>query len=220
VRGLLLGILRLTAYYDRAQDDDVYGANIMIFTDAYKSDSTLKAELIRNLKFANDDLDPDQLKGLLYLKHELSTSSEDPDGIPDNNITGILVTLPVPQAARSSVTNKFKALPGAPLAVVDNSANIYSNSETLREWLDEQGDFNETITQQIHEYFTIGVGKEIKSFCSIPLANAGGEPFAVLNVHKLRAGLLAQTGQFELYLKVMSPFLALLSELVAERCKL
>ncbi|MGH1456047.1 MAG: hypothetical protein ACRBDI_04650 [Alphaproteobacteria bacterium] len=214
IRGILLGILRLTTYFDRAAEDHSYGANIMIFTDAYKEDKTFKPDLRENLKFVNDDVDLNKLKGLIYLKHELSTNSKEDDSSMDDDLQKILLALPVPNEAKSADTQKFRALPGAPLAIALNKSNVYANTETLDEWVRTQGDFNKTIETQIKEYFCSGIGQEIKSFCSFPLSCDDGEPIAVLNIHKNAINILSGKDQFAMYIKIMCPFLSMLSELV------
>lgn len=214
IRGILLGVLRLTAFFDRADNDQSYGANVMIFTDSYKSDEKHADDLVKNLLFSNDDIDPQKLKGLLYLRHELSTNSDDDTSDLDKAISEILITLPVPNEVKSEETQKFKVLPGAPLAMALNSPNIYTNAETLDEWVSTEGDFNKSIAAQIKGYFCNGMGKDIKSFCSFPLSCDGHEPIAVLNIHKNKVGLLSQKDQFALYSKIMAPFLAMVAELV------
>lgn len=220
IRGILLGVLRLTAFFDRANEDHHYGANIMIFTEAYKNDEKFKPELKDNLRFANDDADLKLLKGILYLKHELSTNTFDGDSSVDEKIKSISLALPVPFEAVSTTTQKFKALPGAPLAITLNSPNVYANTGTLDEWVRTQGDFNKTIETQIKEYFCDGEGKEIKSFCSIPLSCDGKNPIAVLNIHKNEVDMLSQKGQFAMYINIMYPFLSIASELVSKLTEL
>lgn len=214
IRGILLGILRLTEFFDRKDDDHSYGANIMIFTDSYKENKELGEKLLKDLKFADDDVDPQKLKGLLYLHHRLSTNSENDESVPDENIDDILLTLPVRNKAISDETGKFNVLPGGPMAVALNAPNIYIDTNTIKNWFEKEGDFNETIVAKVADYFSKGPGKEIKSFFSLPLSCDGAEPIAVLNVHKNKALMLSKKDQFDLYREIMSPFLAMLSELI------
>ncbi|MBK9586564.1 MAG: hypothetical protein KA099_08565 [Alphaproteobacteria bacterium] len=214
IRGILIGILRLTEFFDRGSENQSYGANIMIFTDAYKKDENYKPELKVNLKFANEDVDMHKLKGVLYLKHELSTSTKCDNSEIDTDLQPIKLALPVPFEAISSKTRKFKALPGAPLAVALNSPNLYADASTVADWVKTEGDFNETIEAEIRDYFSIGLGKDIKSFCSIPLVCDGAEPIAVLNLHKNATEMFSRKDQFAIYTKIMQPFLSMLAELV------
>lgn len=214
IRGILLGILRLTEHFDRKMDGHLYAANIMIFNQSYKQDENISKELLKNLTFADEDLDPMKLHGLLYLHHRLSTNSNNDDSVPDEYIDKILLTLPVRNKAKSKETNKFKVLPGAPIAIALNAPNIYFNARTICDWFRKEGDFDETIVSQVSDYFNKGHGKEIKSFFSLPLSCDGAEPIAVLNIHKNVTHMLSKKDQFDLYREVMSPFLAMLSELV------
>jgi len=221
IRTLLSAILVLTSYFDRVKPDEQYGANIMVFTDGYKT-SKKDEDVLKDLVFADEDVDTKKLKGVLRLENSLSANLQygqisldlDEDISPDEGIKEVKLSLPVPERIQSDALNKFRVLPGGPLAIAINKPNLYKDTATISKWMDEDGVFCPTIKKDVKDYFFNGAGKEIGSFCSLPLSCDGKAPSAVLNIHKNQAGLLSKSDQFGLYCDIMVPFIVLLSELL------
>jgi len=190
IRSALSAIAGLARIFDGDFPSHRYAANVMIFVPTSEMDEQYRTELERGkLKFCEDDFSVSTLMGVLDLVPELS-AEWDKDS-KDERITSI--ALPVPKRPKDK--DLYKALPGAPRAFWDNAPDIYFDLDQLMQWCEDEGDFTATVKGKIRAYFEENKD-HVSSFISIPLqvdVAVSGEnqhPFAVLNVHCGRPGLL------------------------------
>ena len=218
IRAVLSGIITLTMKFDKRSENDKgeYHANIMFFCDVYKKDEERKKELEKSMMFQGASLDLDKLQGALYLENKLSTNSKTDQPDVDDTIQSLKLALPVPSDKTSQHSNKIHVLPGAPYAFITGKTsrlNRFSKTSDLYEWMDREGDFNNSIMNEVKEYFK-DKKNDVKSFVSIPLLDEEDKTVAVLNIHKTTESLLENDKKLQIYYDTMKPMLIILSELV------
>ncbi len=195
IRSLLNSIARLALIYDDqplSPDGAVtYSANIMLFV-ARPIDSNWPTGTVERLRFYSDDSDPDQLRGVLVLRPELSATSNIAD-IPDPDPGVPAIALPVPIEAKRG--SRWVALPGAPKAFLTDSIDGYDDAVTLSDWCLKSGDFRPSVVDDLRHYFTDGDGKTVRSFISRPLHGLNGDTLGVLNLHSNQTNILGDVDE-------------------------
>lgn len=212
----LHSILALLSAYETdlygESEDVAYGANVMTFSSCYKKDKSLRDRVKKSLLFVDGSTDLDSLEGVLVFQPKLSASSMHPDRKWDPLLQKLKLYLPVPN--QSFINGKYVVLPGAPLAYLEpNSVNRYVDTLRLHEWMDEEGDFLQSIKTQVRDYFSSEQTQSVRSFLSLPLVHKD-QCIAVLNIHKNQPKLLYKDEQLNFFTRLLLPYCEALAELV------
>lgn len=197
--------------------DAHYAANVMRFRPTPTLTVDDQRELEQRLRFCEDGVHCSGLQGVLDLVLPLSTKGNDEKLEPDNDLRTL--ALPIPVLPKNG--EKYKVLPGAPLAFVERVASCYADARELHKWCGEKGDFSESVRDKIREYFQ--GAEHIGSFLSVPLVDQEECPYGVLNVHAnlpnllgdgtSHTGLNSPLGQF---VAITEPLVAMLVKLLSE----
>ena len=123
IRGLLTCICQLTEKFDSPKQHtqmERYAANIMLFIDASSADKELSEQIQPRIKFIDQEVLFQTLKGALDLRKDLSTHSEAQQSEEDMALEAF--ALPIPHAETTNIDgkNKYRVLPGAPLAYCES----------------------------------------------------------------------------------------------------
>ncbi len=215
LRHLLRIIAALAQQFDGSHADVEYAANIMLFKEPANLSPVQRDSLQKRLLFCDEGVGIEHLRGVLELQISLSAVASDANAAPDPRMTPIV--LPVPK--EPLVSHKYKVIPGAPLAFVDDEPDIYTDTRLLAQWCEEYGDFTQQVVQQIRDYFATS---HVRAFVSIPLSNtetignAGPHnPCAVLNIHATRRGLLrGESEPLAHFVQILRPFQRFIVELL------
>lgn len=222
IRNVLRIIATLAQEFDGDHPDTNYSANIMLFRASIDIPAVEREAVKRRLMFCDEAISVENLKGILDLRPELSTTARDKDAKPDADTPAI--ALPIPQTPKEH--GKYRVLPGAPLAFVDKECDIYNDTEKLDEWCRKEGDFTQAIVTKLVTFFA--ENPRIRSFISIPLferAKDGSDdktsdPFAILNIHSDRPNLLMGQGEPVVhYTAIVRPFQLILVKLLHSHLK-
>ena len=192
VRTMLRFLAILVQQFDGADPKVRYAANIMIFRNTASMTSAHREALRKRLKFSDEAVAIDQLKGVLELMKNLSVVIDDSNVQPDNEVTDIV--LPVPRT--QVLEGKYLVLPGAPQAFVEKGPQTYPSTDQLASWCKHNGDFAQHIQQKVVEYYQ--GAKLLRSFVSIPVFpnddqgedDKTKDPIAVVNIHCDRENIL------------------------------
>ena len=139
IRTILDGIVTLTRTFDSKPHDVVYAANIMLYKNITDlSDAEIK-EISKNVLLVEEGFDLKTLEGLLGLQVNLSTITETDKPEPDAELREFY--LPIPINKKLDDGKRYKYLPGAPLAFIENTMNVNSDSSSLCRWCQDSGDF-------------------------------------------------------------------------------
>jgi hypothetical protein len=190
IRHVLRIIATLAQEFD-ADASGTYCANVMLFRAADSLNGTEAEAVAQRLLFCDEAVSVSQLKGVLDLATELSACAANEKAEPDANLKPF--ALPIPKTAR--LHNKYRVLPGAPVAFVDRELDLYSDTSQLANWCETQGDFTKDVIKRLDRFFD--ENPQVRSFISIPLfvpENRDGDPFAVLNIHADKPNLLTVEG--------------------------
>jgi hypothetical protein len=164
------------------------------------------------LQFFPREYDRRQLAGALYLRLDLSATSDPSDAPPPDADTPSL-RLPVPKEPKRD--GRWLTLPGAPYAYLTDETAGYENTLSLADWVVTKGSFPPSVAEELKEYFTAGPGQQIKSFISTPLVTATKHKIGVLNIHADRASLLAPRAEKqETFQALVTPILHDLADAV------
>lgn len=212
IRGTLHALASLAVVYDDQPLVDGqrarYCANVMLFIPANPNLDRVE------IQFFAPEADRRQLRGVLRLRTDLSSTSDPGDGhAPDVRVPEL--NLPVPLMAERD--GRKIALPGAPFAFLTGNASGYNDTQTLVEWCRDQGDFLPSVQGQLVEYFSTGRGRDIRSFISTPL----DQELGVLNIHANRPDILGpRIERRERFRALMTPVLQDLADAVAQLVRL
>lgn len=220
VRVILRGLALLAREYDGRPDLEGagYAANIMLYLPkAHIPESEYHA--IRERMRFDPVVEPDDLKGVLDLKVELSTTASSEDASPDPN----LVALALPIWKRDQVSLppdyrvRWRVLPGAPVAFLIRQASHFVAAADLIRWCEEHGDFNEEVKARLREYFRPDATPAVGSFIALPILgnDLTAEPIAVVNIHRAERGLLTESESAqELFVPIVQPIQLMLWKLL------
>lgn len=241
IRAVLGAIIETAKDFDGAAQECVYGANVMLFRDRAEppliSDSLgLVAVTASHAEYAGVlELIPE----LSTSSVTVTAGRWDPDG------TTVPIALPIPTSSddyfdQQTGRTKSVVLPGAPTSFIKRSFDAYPTMDVFVEALRESA-LQDVWVGRIMNYFASsdGNGHHIRSFASLPIERTppqrrspGGSasaraadlalsgpastyPVAVLNLHSVRPGLLADNGG-SLFAPLMGPFSSLLAILIIQ----
>lgn len=213
IRTLLRSVAVLAQRYDGDDSEaTTYAANIMIFRPVNEIKPEEIKEVESRLIFAIPEITVTKLRGVLELMPELSTTATSEDYAPDPKMERIALPIPI----EGKFGDKFRLLPGAPLAFVDEESDCYSDTSDIVDWCRNEGAFPEEVNAVIGKFFK--GASHIQSFISIPMYQNSGDPnekpFAVLNIHCNRPGLLRQGQAVANFEPVTDPFAIYLADLI------
>lgn len=167
------------------------------------------------LKFTDGFSNVENYQGILELIPEFSTTSDTDAYQVDNSISSIGLPIPVKPEVLIGNQKKHKVLPGAPWSFVYKTYTSFHSMNEFLKWCNERCDFSDSVKNDLKNYFTIGVGKDVKSFISYPLLllsnedNSGKPALGVLNIHRNMEGILTGRGKSkeanDLGLKLFTP---------------
>jgi len=184
IRFALSAIATLARIFDGDITDERYAGNVMLFRKSELLTDDELNEIANRLKFCEPGVSAKNLLGVLDLEPALSATTMDKQA-PDPTITPF--ALPVPLIPKAH--GRYKVLPGAPLAFIENRPDIHDSFSRLRKWCDDFGDFSQSVKEELSGYLA-AQNAHMRSFVSIPLALPNQAPFAVLNLHSVRTGML------------------------------
>lgn len=226
----ILTVLRVIAslakQFDGNRPDRRYAANVMLFTSAQDLSEQQIASFAEDVLFCDETVDPRKLRGVLELVPHYSCS-DDESLVPDDRLRRIV--LPIP-ATPKNPKGKWLVLPGAPMAFVTGMVSSFIDTKSsMKEWLDNEGDFQELIKDRLVTYFA--EHQHVRSFVSIPLLPSerlyakSGEaeaiaPLGVLNIHTDHAGLLRHDSTAATRGSPLSNFNAIIQPFVLNLIKL
>jgi len=215
-RFVLFGIANLVRLFEGSPRGTVYAANIMIFRPMTSLSPTELEALKDRLRFTQPDTDLKKLRGVLDLRIELSTSTEDlGDAGPNQDSKLAPLALPVPVAYKTEDGTRWRVLPGAPLAFCLGEASGYTDTKQLSDWCRTDADFAPSVAAAIEAYFAGAAGTNIRSFVSLPLTAQGTpEPPAILNIHSSRPRLLSERESGKQLWPLLEPFREMLLDVV------
>ena len=230
IQTILASYARLAQAYDNAPTA-TYAANIMLYHRAKEVPEDARGALEGRLKFCDEATGIDKLRGVLDLRTEMSVTVGPAGGADGPSMDGDLypIALPVPRTARHPVrvrtgtrgkrrVEKWKVLPGAPMAFYERRAEFYADTDELIRWCEEEGTFDEVVLGDLQSYFTLEAPPYIGSLAAaaIPLGSPLEiEPIGVVNLHRRAPGMLKErTQSAETFVQTSSPLLFLLYRLL------
>jgi hypothetical protein len=210
IRVVLAGVAKLAQKFDGAPEDFRYAANIMLFKPSEDLTNQTIEEIRKVLKFSPPETDLRALRGVLVLEATLSTTNQSAVPLkPDTDLTPI--ALAVPRIDRDPLTDKWRVLPGAPMAFCKGSLELYTDTHTLGDWCRSEGDFLGSTSSEIDSYFkSVPATQRDRSFVSISLKPLKGEAIGVMNVHRDHVGLLEEKEPAQQFYPLVSPFIFML----------
>ena len=213
IRSVLFYILVMLKKFEANPKMPMYSANFMLFRPIDSLDEKQMSKLKGSLQFVPKETDIGQLKGVLDIVVNLSTTSEMKKAEADGSLREF--ALPVPLSHRTKDEKRWKVLPGAPLAFCTNEIRGCINTQELTEWCRKSGDFSPSIIAELEAYFNSDEGRDIRSFVSIPLTlNEQSEPLGVLNIHSNMPDLLAAREPERHLWPLFSPYQLVLTDLI------
>jgi hypothetical protein len=214
IRHLLRLIAALAQQFDGNHTGVEYAANIMMFKETKALKPAERVSLASRLLFCDEAVSIDNLRGVLELQTKLSAIAADAKAEPDPRMGPIALPIPV----HSSVHERYKVMPGAPLAFIEREPDVYTDTSLLAEWCEENGDFTRQVVEEVRSHFR---DSHVRAFVSIPLfapedlSNADAQPVAILNIHATREGLLrGESEPLAHFVQILRPFHGFLVDLL------
>jgi hypothetical protein len=210
IRVILFGIISLVRAFERNTPKARYAANVMIFVPQ-RNFAKLGNRLTSLIRFLPAGNDVDKLDGVLLLQPQLSTTISSAKSDPDGELSAF--ALPVPAGPPQTAEERWRALPGAPLAWMRRKAggegiDGYENTMELRN-IEPSFDLPHSTIVDVAHYFD-GVAQSIRSFQSVAISEPGSDPIAVLNLHSDHPGLLSEKKPAEQFFALIVPFVSIL----------
>ena len=227
IRLVLDIIVDLARQFDGRPGTIVYSANVMTFVRTPKLEDAELEAIRARLHFARSDLDLRRVRGVLDLKTELSTTTATKEASKDKALRPF--ALPIYPDMEATTDDRRRVLPGAPFAAfVDvEKVSVFRDTKELAEWCRERGDFAESISREVSDYFRDSgqSGGRVKSFVSLALwlssedlgLDIGDEKrCVVVNIHRNKERIIVSDDEpLELFVAVMRPLIELVARLVA-----
>lgn len=209
IRNILYAMLTLIDKFDRLHEDTRYGVNIMLFRDN-KIIISRKEDISKKIIFVEKECDYGELAGVLELQKEFTVSSDTDAAKADEKVEEII--LPIPKYLRTELLDrsqgkKYRVLPGAPFAYSEGEISRFSDTRALLDWCDKNGDFTESVKNEIKDYFFGKHYERIRSFLSIPFPKRNKICAGVINMHSNKKGLLENEEQLNQFSMIVTPFI-------------
>lgn len=223
IRLLLRNIATLAQRYD-ARGGDQYSANLMLVWEskaAYEAANATRPAL--DVRFVEPEVNVAALR-LLVLDETLSASTAEAEPLnPDGGLSslkGFALPIPADSSSRSPDGRRWRVLPGAPLAFVEQELNAYDDTVRLGDWFERHGDFTQSTRQAVEGYFgSEQTRRSIRSFACLPLTTSNGLKLGVLNLHSNRPNILSAPGTPSQFYPLIRPLIATLADLVQRLLK-
>jgi len=211
IRIVCKGVAILAQRFDGASAHFVYAANVMHYRPISELDARDLKEIRARLRFVEPEMDISTLDGVLDLDPSLSTATRTDDQESDTELMPL--ALPVPHV-RKTEDQKWRVLPGAPLAFCQEAIDGYGDTGTLGSWCREQG-FSHGVAQEVEAYFRER-SSTVRSFISLPIVrfDESAEVLGVLNIHRNQPNLLKEKQPAEQFEPLTVPFVAILVQLL------
>lgn len=220
VRTLLKGVLLLVESFDPADEGVRYGANLMLYAPAEGLDDEAFGALLALNPYASLGIDRRDVAGLLVLHRGLSTVLTIGDGSWEAAPDALLrpMVLPIPRRVKSAYAHdRYRVLPGAPLAFCTGDLVGYADTGTLAGWCEAEGVFTPDQVHEVRAYFEPRDGQHIRSLLSVPLppsdGQTGGARIGVVNVHRDQRGMLQDRSPATHLVPLLQPVLMMLRDL-------
>lgn len=219
IRAVCRSVAALAQKFDRQPAKVLYGVNIMLFRPANALTEEELSEIRKRLRFVTPETDPKGLRGILDLHLELSISTVGPNQELDGNLEPL--ALPVPIVEKVESTDKWRVLPGAPMAFCQNRPDGYDDSKSLAQWCETDGTFDDGVIEEVRSYF-VQRSRIIRSLIALPLTRFDGsdETIGVLNIHSGLPGLLNGTKMENQFVPIIAPLQAILIQLLDTRARI
>jgi hypothetical protein len=213
VRVALSAIATLARIFDGDRPLERYAGNVMLFKESKTMSDAEATEITKYLKFCEHGVSIRNLSGVLILEPALSTTTTVDAFSPDATLAKFALPVPV----KSKAGDRYIVLPGAPLAFIENRPDVHEDFSRLRQWCEQNGDFTQSVKDELSDYLASQVG-HMQSFISIPLSLPTKSPFAILNVHSRRTGLLRDhPDAVQQFVVIIKPLQAILIKLLLAR---
>jgi hypothetical protein len=196
----------LARHFDETPDSIIYAANVMIFVPEHEWRDDPGA---LDLRFVDEDANRGELDGILQLVTGYSVELPS-EKCPAPGVRPI--ALPVPKVRRTA-EQRWRTLPGAPMAFCTERACCYQDTSTMAEWCDSEGDFVRTVKSALREYFRPENTPDVRSLVSLPITALGVPCRGVVNIHRNAPNILRRTESHKLFFNLMVPFCTLLAYL-------
>ena len=196
INAVVGGIVSLAKHFDD-RDAAGYGALVLLFRPIELLSEGQKTKVRERLKFVDEETALENLRGVLDLRLDLTHRPSDDEDNPsdgEDNDTGWIpdpLAMPVPRQAKSD-TDKWKALPGAPMAIVSRDLAGYADVGDIGKWCKKNGNWADEVVAEFQQFFQTN-NKLIRSFVSLPLLNPESEnpDVGVLTLYLNKPDLLA-----------------------------
>lgn len=240
IRVLLENFAEIAQLFD-GNPSDAYHANVMTYhsPSEYEGQPQVAEALQSRLRFARGIADVKRMKGILDLRHDLSTRTPLPNEDSaelDPSLSPLVLGIPPMMREGETESGRYYALPGAPIAWAKRYADQYANTEELLDWYQTNCVKDDFVEKEIRSYFAEGE-PEVGSFlaCSL-IYDEGSEdpidpdlaiddllrddngvevPIGVLNLHRASEGILKDNPEAgEYFLSVTRPLRILCTRLL------
>jgi len=204
IRSVLQMVGALAQCFDGNHPEKRYAANIMVFRGSETIPQEERRAVTDRLRFCDEGIGLDGLRGVLDLDTALSTTSGEGSD-PDDDL--VPLALPVPRQVKNA-DGKWRVLPGAPHSLVTKCPSGNVDTHQIDQWCTMHGDFTQSIRSALAGYFR--EANYMRSFVSLPLctlAQLAGDatddvecpepnyPIGVVNIHCSESGMLRSVAE-------------------------
>mgnify|MGYP006427171553 CR=1 FL=1 len=224
IKGIQAGLaamIELTRSFDQPSEDR-YAANVMLYIPTSLLPSK-REKIKKRLLAVEDEVSVGSLLGILDFREDLTlvSSQDDADLGKDTNHPPVAFAIPERYQADNHPDEdgnpKWRIAPGAPKALLKESAELFGDTQEIREWLEKRSTLGSEIRDQIMEYVESNREPQIGSFFTTPLLglqsdDEGDEaprllnhnlPYGILNIHRSGPGILKGRNRSQAYFETM-----------------
>jgi hypothetical protein len=218
IRSVLDGLLSLVAHFHGSPRGVRYSVNVMIFENFEIITPEEAKDLRSSASFIEPDVGAEALNGVLRLVPELAVCSV--NGKIQNDTLSEIV-LPIPRKEFQTDRGLTTLLPGAPRAFSTRVKFFYHDTRELGKECRETTALRESVAAEIDTYFKQGLGREVKSFVSLPISipsvdDAESDVIGVVNIHTNQREMFRGQSA-SLFASLTAPYCLLLAELLKNR---
>ena len=227
IRGVLRAVAILAQEFDRKPGTPVYSANLMVFRSSAELHPLDLQFFQDRLRFAPEEWKVEDLKGVLYLRKDLSTAAADEEADPLPEFTELELALAIPwrHLANHRIPGenrmRYRVVPGAPIAFVTRSVSQITDTFEIDTWCEQNTLLTTDEITPIVKYFEEDIGSLLRSFVSIALMPSYlpelgfHDPIGVLNIDCNEVGILSAGGEtLEQFVTAVTPLRVILSKLL------